>query len=342
MSDLENPPGGTEEERWIMDTLKRAGHPLEPSEAQMERWSAQFRDALTNVRAERRRRVRATALAAAVLAAVLLLFVSQIPEQSAQALIADVRVVVGSNHVESAGEGRRTPRRGDRVQSGDRLQTGPRGGLAIRIGGTEVRLGSDTRVRLGVSGLELLQGAVYVDSSQQPSNTTPIVIFTRLGSVTHLGTQYLVVLSKDHLLGAVREGRIIVRTDAQSREASADIRSAALIRIAEGGAIRQERTTRHGELWDWVNRVSLGMSVAGRSAHQALTWAARETGRTLEYVDDQAAAAAEKGQLSGSQVRLNTDQILAVVAASTRLTLTTSDPAVLRVGLKSESDEDPG
>lgn len=338
MIDRENPHDritDVEEERRLAETLARAGRRTAPSEAQLERWSGQFRDTLADARADKRRRwrVRAAGIAASVSAVVLVLFMVRGPDLSVAVGIADVQVVFGGNRVDDVQGTGRSLVPGDRLNVGDRLHTGLRGGLGMKYRGADVRVGRDTEVVVHATRLELVSGTLYVDTGAPGSEQADVVVATRLGSVTHLGTQYLVQLDSDQLVSAVREGQIIFRSEQQKRQLSADAATAGEIRVSDDGSVTESRKPRRGELWDWAVEISPGISLAGRSPDEVLTWAARESGRTLTYVDEKVAAVAREGRLSGADAKISSAEALAAVEASTRLRFLASDSDTLLVGL---------
>ena len=213
-------------------------------------------------------------------------------------------LVFGGNSVDDAQGTQRSLVSGERLNVGDRLRTGLRGGLGMKYRDADVRVGRDTEVVVHATRLELVSGVVYVDTGATGSGQTDVVVATRLGSITHLGTQYVVQLDSEQLVSAVREGQIIFRSDQHKRQLSADASTAGEIRVAEDGGVTESRKPRNGDLWDWALEISPGISLAGRSPDEVLTWAARESGRTLKYADETDGAVAREGRLSGSDTKL--------------------------------------
>ena len=324
-----------------MSSLNGAGRRAEPSEAQMERWSSAFRSTLAETRAaKRRRRIRAVGVAASVLIAATLLVVYRPFQDPPPALIADVSVVLGAGQLLRPNEAERPLQTGDPLLVGDRLRTDDHGGVGLTFQRTDVRLGAATEVLLHPGGIELLRGMVYVDTGSPEHPQTSFAIMTRLGSVSHVGTRYLVALDDGQLVSAVREGRIVVVTGTERRlELASDGRGTELVRVRHDGSVTREQTALHDDLWKWVSALSTGIVVAGRSPQEVLIWVARETGRTVHYADDQAAAIAAADRLSGSSVRLSAEQALRVVSTSTRLAVETSEAGTLSVALDSEDEK---
>ena len=325
-----------QEERRLAGILSQAGSRTDPSEAQLERWAGHFRATLADARADGRRRwrVRAAGIAASVSAMAVVLFMMQAPDAPVAAGIADVYLVFGGNSVDGAQGTQRSLVSGERLNVGDRLRTGLRGGLGMKYRDADVRVGRDTEVVVHATRLELVSGVVYVDTGATGSGQTDVVVATRLGSITHLGTQYVVQLDSEQLVSAVREGQIIFRSDQHKRQLSADASTAGEIRVAEDGGVTESRKPRNGDLWDWALEISPGISLAGRSPDEVLTWAARESGRTLKYADERTVAVAREGRLSGSDTKLAGPEALAAVEASTRLRLLPADSETLLVGLR--------
>ncbi len=91
---------------------------------------------------------------------------------------------------------------------GDAVQTGAVGAQLRRADGYELRLSANTQLSLATaSTVRLGRGRVYVQTQGLP-HTEDLVVSTDLGSVEHLGTQFLVEREDDTLLVAVRDGRV--------------------------------------------------------------------------------------------------------------------------------------
>jgi ferric-dicitrate binding protein FerR (iron transport regulator) len=214
--------------------------------------------------------------------------------------------------------------------AGSELRTPRDGRVALALAsGLSLRLDGGSRLALSdAAHATLASGAVYVDSGHQPADrTAPLEIDTGHGRVAHLGTQYEARLAADALVVSVREGRVSVATGARVIEGSAGER----LTIGPGGVQRTSIATQ-AEDWQWAGAIAPGFEIEGRSLEAFLVWAARETGRTLEFADEAARTAASELTLHGSIDGLDPQQALETVLATTALGVSVG-PQRIDVGL---------
>ena len=72
-----------------------------------------------------------------------------------------------------------------------------------------------------------------------------------------------------------------------------------LLTISDGGTTRS-RLAPSASQWKWVNEVTPPFSIEGRSVDDFLTWAGRETGRTVVYSSAAAESQARSVTLRGT------------------------------------------
>jgi hypothetical protein len=156
---------------------------------------------------------------------------------------------------------------------------------------------------------------VYVDSG--PGAGAPaadFVLATPIGSVRHLGTQYEARLTDGELQVGVREGRVEIGTPRGPVLGSAG----ELLTISDASASRS-RLAPSASQWKWVNEVTPPFSIEGRSVDEFLTWAGRETGRSIVYSSPAAKRQASSVTLRGTVEGLAPDLAVSAVLATTSL-----------------------
>ena len=177
------------------------------------------------------------------------------------------------------------------IYAGQTIVTGEDAGMALAWGtGGSLRMDSGSRVRfLDDDSVFLEAGRVYFDS--MPSKFMPsaltaspgaveasnFVVVTDFGEVVHVGTQFMTRVDDGKLIVSVREGE--VRVDNRYREYAAS--SGEQITLAGSAQPVILSISGSGGDWSWVSRTSPVTEVDGRSLHEFLLWACRETG--LEY-----------------------------------------------------------
>ncbi|MEQ9003570.1 MAG: FecR family protein [Pseudomonadales bacterium] len=320
-----------DDEAALAEVLRAAGRRPKPDEAQLERWQQQFAAELGAGQARQRRQLTSRLLAAGAAAAILAAVVVGLwpePAMRAPADVAQVLRVVGGNVTDGADGGRRTLRAGDPVGAGDRLTTGIGSGLALAYRGAEVRLDADTSVRVELDALQLEAGRVYVDTA--PGEARSLRVVTPAGNFRHAGTQFLVAVEGDRVMGAVREGTIHFRHADGEVALTADATTARQLTVDADG-LREAALPRQGGPWSWVTKTAPGMSLAGSSADEALRWAARELGLTLVYADNGSARLAEAVRMAGSRAPVSPEEALQVVAQAAGLEVSAQPDGRLRV-----------
>ena len=207
---------------------------------------------------------------------------------------------------------------GAALSNGVALSTGPASEdspvlLALRMaGGQSVRLHAGTKLRLlSESRLELLRGAVYVDSGPAVSERAELEIVTPLGVVREIGTQYEVHLGEgsETVRVRVREGRVSVSRNGESHDAG---RGEELTVDSDGSVARRALRPDAPE-WGWALAAAPAMEIEGRTLDAFLDWVARETGREVRYADEALARSAETIRLHGTIEGLRPDESLRMI-----------------------------
>ena len=190
------------------------------------------------------------------------------------------------------------PAPGADVFPGDVLQTGPGDGISLSLSGAEsLRLDENSAIEiLAADRFRLVSGRLYADTGDLMYRQARLVIDTPVGVVTDIGTQFAVATEDSRLEVAVREGRVDVSRDAEVRIAVAGER----MRLAPDGAFSTESLATHDEYWDWASALAPAFDIENKSLLDFLRWAARESGRALEFEDQDLRMAAMRTDLHGS------------------------------------------
>jgi hypothetical protein len=322
MNEHRTPDGDDESD--IARLLARTGPRSQPSAAA----ASAVRDA---VEAEWRRQVDARAarrrytgwaVAAGVTVAAVGAWLASPLYLPGPAAVATVARVVGDVSVESSG-GQWVPlSAGSVVESGTVLSTGSGGRAALDLeSGVQVRL--DVGTELAFNGLDeatLARGTVYVDSGPGPEGDARFVLETPAGDVRHLGTQYSAAVDDGALRVAVREGRVEVTGQRASVVANAGEQL-----MIEEGRVTRSALARNAPEWDWVAKVVPPFEIEGRTVHEFLAWASRETGHEVAYASPEVEQLANRVTLSGNVEGLPPQQAVDAVLATTSLSASIAD-----------------
>jgi hypothetical protein len=198
--------------------------------------------------------------------------------------------------------------------------------LALRYGGADVRLNSNAVVVLHPNQLELVRGDIYVDAGP----AVALTIVTPFGTLTHVGTQFLVSVTETEVRAAVREGAVEIDSISQRKTIKA-AEGAVAAAIAPDGTLTVQAIASSGGPWSWVVEATPGYTIDGRSADELLVWATRQLGTKLNYQTEATRIHSRSVVLHGGIRAVSVAQGLAVLRAATDLDIDQSDPAVLHV-----------
>lgn len=257
-----------------------------------------------------RRRFRRWAYPAA-LAATLLLAVAVVtqspPPAPPPAAIGEVVRVSGNGSSAAPG---------DRIHVGDRLSTAAGQRLSLSLQDAEsLRLDENTMLVVDAADrFTLLQGRIYADTGDFIYRKHAIVVDTSLGSVADVGTQFAVAVGQDSLDVAVREGRVDVSRDSTEFVAVAGER----LRLEGNDEATIDRLAPHDAFWDWAAAIAPTFDIENESLLEFLRWAARETGRELEFEDNELRLSAMRTDLHGSVADFEPLEAVESVLATTK------------------------
>jgi hypothetical protein len=197
---------------------------------------------------------------------------------------------------------------GTTVQTGTVLRTALGSGAALELpAGTSVRIDADSQIRMtGPDTVELLAGAVYVDSGGNPA-AGALTIMTRYGLVRDIGTQFEVRESANGLRVRVRSGRVeLAQSDAEPTLTIAGEQ----LEVSDSGTVeRREFPPSHGD-WDWVQRLATAPANDHRSILTYLQWIANESGRELRFDSPNTELLAELTEFEGDPEGFTPQEVL--------------------------------
>ena len=243
--------------------------------------------------------------ASAVLAVI---FMSQ-PTPAPSAVTATVSRAVGHGPA-----GQQYPA-GTQLHAGDTISTGPNEGLSLVLARSEsLRIDSNTRLRVEAKDrFTLLGGRIYADSGQFVYRDGGLIIDTDFGSVTDVGTQFSVATDGVCLDVAVREGRVNIESSSDEYVALMGER----LTLVQGEGAVVATIKAHDQYWDWVGELTPELDMTHKSLLEFLSWAARETGRKLDFETDQVRMSAMRTTVIAPISGLTPEEALRAVLQTT-------------------------
>jgi len=324
-SPADQPPHDDTVENLLLRAGRRPPVPEDDAAIVKAAARAQWQWAVRGEKRRRRTRVVGGLLAAA---AVLLLAVGvgvwRFPAPSPAGPVAMLETVSGElwaleDPTDPAAEATRLEV-GAELPAGATLETrrGEASRAVLRLAdGASVRLDTATRLNLlSANELELTNGAVYLDSGSQGE---ALEVHTPLGIARDVGTRFEVRLDGGEapLLVRVREGLVLLESGGEEHEARAGVELA----VAGDGEVTLSEMPLHGEIWDWTLAILPAFDAEGRSLHEFLTWAARESGVELRYAESDLVEKTRGVTLHGSIAGLALEDATTVALMSSGLDL---------------------
>ncbi len=220
------------------------------------------------------------------------------------------------------------------VYIGQTLEVGANSGLALRLeSGISLRIDENTRLGLlDEFAVELLAGRIYVDTgvSRAQAIESPgsrFQVFTPLGAISHIGTQYMVRLWESDLEVAVRLGSAQVRVNDRPLASPLYVNHGQRLALDTSGKRLLSQAAEASRDWEWAEALGPGFDLDGRTMAEFLDWVARETGSQVAYSTDEARALAEETVLRG-QNELPPREALDVVLLTSDLSAELADGVI--------------
>ena len=205
---------------------------------------------------------------------------------------------------------------GEPVLAGDDVETDSRSGLSITLNGdVSLRIAANSSVRLEQSDvITLISGQIYADSGERIYHDRHLTVNTASGSATDIGTQFSVAYENDRMSVAVREGKVDVAHEQSVFSAEAGDK----VTLQTGDDLVVDKVMPYGPDWDWAVSLAPDFDIKNRSLLDFLKWAARETGKTLTFANDDIRMAAMGTQVVGSIEDFTPDEAIDAVLATTQ------------------------
>lgn len=215
---------------------------------------------------------------------------------------------------------------GDPVRAGDNLETGHESGISIALSGdVSLRIASNSSVRLdGPDDIALLYGQIYADSGERIYRDRHLTISTPDGSARDIGTQFSVGYENTQMSVAVREGRVDVLHDQSVFSAEAGDK----LVLRPGADVETDRVLPSDPSWDWAAALAPEFDTRNRSLMDFLKWAARETGKTLQFSSDEVRMAAMRTKVVGSIKDVGPDEAIEAVLSTTQFDYDVDDQSI--------------
>ena len=248
------------------------------------------------------------AMAASVVLAVLVIRQPDLP-QNAPGAIGTVAKVVSAQATGNL------PETGQEIYPGMTFATGPGEGISLILADNiSFRIGENSNIEAtGVHEFRLAQGRVYADTGDLMYRRSNLSIATPVATVSDIGTQFAVIANGDDVEVAVREGRVDVK--------QGDIVSIAVagerVQLDSGGIGNVGEVLPHDAYWQWTSSLAPAFDIEGKSLLDFLRWAARETGKRLEFEDQELRMAAMRVDLHGTVADISPVEALKSVLATT-------------------------
>ena len=243
------------------------------------------------------------------------------PELPAVQVAGTISRVIGSEQLNSAHP------EGSAVIIGEIITTDFDEGISLLLARSEsLRIDENTRIRVNaVDQFTLISGRVYADTGQFVYRDGGLKISTDFGLVTDVGTQFSVATTDRTLDVAVREGRVDVRNESDSYAA----RMGQRLTLAQGMAPELIELEPHDQYWNWIVDLTPAFDMINKSLLDFLKWAARETGRELQFESDESRMSAMRTDVHGSVDGLTPDEALQAILATTTVRYRIEDDRIV-------------
>ncbi len=257
-------------------------------------------------RKRQKRRLAPPLAAAAAVALVVLVGLSQVgrgdtfPVQ----LAATQSLWVAGQHLSSGGTQLRL--------AADTAMVADRASRLVTDGGSDLRLRAGTEIRwLGPEAVALLKGSVYVGATGRNFR-----ISTPMGTVTDIGTRFMVTLDDGAMEVAMRDGITRIATDHGTYTATGSDFRGDVVRVTS------DRTTARTDLasadrWGWIHEVNPGYS--SKAVPELLDVIALDLGQPLVFASPAVQKAVASLEVEGQLSNLRPEQALRVVLRTSGL-----------------------
>lgn len=220
------------------------------------------------------------------------------------------------------------------LMTGQTLVTGQDAGLALSwLGGGSLRIDRDSRIEfLSAGEVFLHDGRLYFDSQPAAPQTraanpagADFAIHTDAGLIRHVGTQYMASVTASGVTVNVREGQVRILADTFDATAVAGQQ----VRVQGNARPAYANVRTHGELWHWAEKFAPAIDVDRQTAHQFISWAARESGLDVRFANGAVEELAHSTGMTGDTGGLEPRVALQVLLQTTTLKAAVVDDSIL-------------
>ena len=281
-----------------------------------------------------RRRMTSLALAASIIGAVAAsLFMLRVPSALPQRVAAIERAAGSIYLLDEQAILREIPGLAE-LSTGQTLVTGDDAAVALDwLGGGSLRIDKNSRVDFVSSGeIFLRDGRVYFDSQPSalrdrldPHATADFAVRTMEGLIRHVGTQYMAGVTTSGVTVSIREGQVHVAGNTIDATATAGEQ----VRLRGNAPPTYTNIGTHGEIWRWAEKITPGVIVDRRSAHEFVGWVARESGLEVRFASNEVEQLAHSTRMSGGSGSLEPRAALEVLLQTTTLQAAIADGSIL-------------
>jgi FecR-like protein len=199
-------------------------------------------------------------------------------------------------------------KKGEFIVTGTQIATGNSGRMLVHLlGGRTLRL--DRHSQLSVKpdfSIVLDYGTIYLDSAK---SNAPLALFTPMGTVRDIGTQFEVRVREEGICIRVREGLVSLDRDGFSRPAAEGTELA----VDKNGKATVKNIDRFGPQWSWISEIGPTFHMDGKTLNVFLEWITRENGWRLQFAEPSILQRAKTTVLRGSIIGLTPEETPAVV-----------------------------
>jgi len=216
---------------------------------------------------------------------------------------------------------------GSSVHVGEIISTGSAEGVSLLLARSEsLRVDENTQLRVDATDqFTLLGGRVYADTGQFIFRDGGLKIASEFGLITDVGTQFSVATTDNTLDVAVREGRVDIQNDSDRYTA----RMGERLTLVQGETATVAELDTHDDYWDWIAPLTPTFDMNNKSLLDFLKWAARETGRDLQFESDESRMFAMRTDVHGSVEGLTPGEALEAILATTSVRYQITDDKVI-------------
>jgi hypothetical protein len=196
---------------------------------------------------------------------------------------------------------------------GDSLVSGAAGAVVHLVDGTELRLArTATVVFVSSTELQLRSGQLFVDTHPETGKKLLRVV-TAVGTVEHLGTQFLVSTDGAQMSVAVRDGQVALH---YAQHQPVRLRDGQAANLDSHGSLRRWDVAAFDDLWGWADSLARPLEIEGQSLYTVLSRIAQRSGLALKFVNIEAETDAHRLTLHGAPLNLPPRAALDAVLAT--------------------------